>query len=71
MKLSFAQNQALQAAFHGDNTDWIHGNTINWLLRHGLIQGIDNGNAYESGRGGYITTAEGARVAELHCSSSG
>jgi hypothetical protein len=64
MKLSFAQNQALQAAHNGDNTDWVHGNTINSLLRRGLIRWIDNRNTYENGRGGYITTAAGSDLAK-------
>lgn len=63
-KLSGAQRWALLAAFNGDNTDWVHGNTINSLLRRGLIQWIDNGNAYENGRGGYIATAAGQKLAK-------
>lgn len=63
-KLSEAQRWALMAAFHCDDTDWIHGNTINSLLKRGLIQWIDNGNRYSNGRGGYITTAAGRELAE-------
>lgn len=63
-QLSAIQRLALMAAFHDDNTDWIHGNTINSLIKRGLIQWIDNGNAYENGRGGYITTATGRELAE-------
>ncbi|PBA23527.1 hypothetical protein CKJ66_28075 [Mycobacterium avium] len=50
------------AAFNGDNTDWIHGRTVSSLLRRGLIQWINNGNAYENGRGGYITTRAGREL---------
>lgn len=62
-QLSESQRWALLAAFNNDNTDWVHGNTINSLLRRGLIRWIDNGNAYENGRGGYITTAAGNTLA--------
>lgn len=63
-RLSESQRWALMAAFHNDNTDWVHGNTINSLLRRGLIQWINNGNAHENGRGGYITTAAGSELAK-------
>lgn len=62
--LSEAQRWALMAAFNGSSTDWVHGSTLNSLLRRGLIRWIDNGNAYENGRGGYITTAAGSELAE-------
>jgi len=63
-QLSESQRWALLSAFNNDNTDWIHGNTINSLLRRGLIRWIDNGNAYENGRGGYITTPAGDALAQ-------
>lgn len=59
MRLSFAQRQALEAAYHSEDTDWVHGNTINSLLKLGLIRWIDNGNHYANGRGGYVTTRTG------------
>jgi hypothetical protein len=62
VKLSDAQRWALLAAFHCDSTDWIHGNTINSLLKRGLIQWIDS-YAYENGRGGYIATSAGRQLA--------
>ncbi len=61
-RLSESQRWALMAAFNGDNTDWIHGRTVSSLLRRGLIQWINNGNAYENGRGGYITTDAGREL---------
>lgn len=61
----------LLAAFNCDNTDWIHGNTINSLLRRGLIRWIDNGNAYENGRGGYITTPASRALAAALNGSTG
>lgn len=62
--LSFAQRMALLAAFNGDNTDWIRANTIESLIKRGLVQWIDNRNAYVNGRGGYITTRAGRKLAE-------
>jgi hypothetical protein len=63
-KISFAQRQALIAARDSRDTDWVHGNTINSLLRMGLIRWIDNRNGYENGRGGYITTAAGTELVD-------
>lgn len=64
MRLSHAQRWALLAAFNGDDTDHIHGSTINSLLSRGLIQWIDDSNRYANGRGGYITTPAGQELAE-------
>lgn len=46
MRLSHAQRWALLAAFNGDDTDHLHGSTINSLLSRGLIQWIDDSNRY-------------------------
>lgn len=52
-RLSFAQRQALEAAHHGEDTSWVHGNTINSLLRRGFIRWM------EGSEGHYITTPAG------------
>lgn len=64
ISLSFAQRMALLAAFNDDNTDWVRANTIESLIKRGLVRWINNGNAYENGRGGYITTRAGRELAE-------
>lgn len=64
MKLSFAQEQALRAAADSRGTDWVRANTITSLINRGLIRWVDNRNAYENGRGGYITTPAGRELVE-------
>lgn len=64
MSLSFPQRTALLAAFNNDATDWVRANTVESLIKRGLIRWIDNGNAYGNGRGGYITTPAGRELAQ-------
>lgn len=62
--LSFAQRMALMAAFNHDDTDWVRSNTIDSLVKRGLIRWVDSRNAYSDGRGGYITTPPGTALAK-------
>lgn len=59
VRLSEAQRWALLAADDHRDTDWVRSNTIDSLIRRGLIHWVDNRNAYANGRGGYTTTAAG------------
>ncbi|MGD9622291.1 MAG: hypothetical protein AB7G47_19880 [Mycolicibacterium sp.] len=58
-RLSEAQRWALLAADDHRDTDWVRPNTIDSLIRRGLIHWVDNRNAYANGRGGYTTTPAG------------
>jgi hypothetical protein len=44
--LSWAQHSALSAAQGGDPLDWVRPNTIDSLLRRGLIRGLDTRRHY-------------------------